>query len=164
MIYNEGSIGIHCWHSANNVHIYNNTIANAQYIGILVGTGDGGAVSGAYFDVTNNIVVNSKYGIMGESGSPGSLSASSVFRHNLIDSNSVDWFYNNNGVDSTLQAGGMSVTGTVIGNPLLVSPGAGNFRLAIGSPAIDAGIYVGINHDLDGNPISTTTGVNMGAY
>jgi len=164
LIYNEGSIGIHCWHAANNVHIWNNTIFNAQYIGIIVGTGDQGAVSGAYFDVTNNIVVNSLYGIIGEDASPGYVSKSSIFRNNLTYGNSTNWYYNNNGTSSTIQGAGMSVTGTLTGNPVLVSPSAGNYQLGSGSPAIGTGINVGLTLDLAGNPVPSSTGVNIGAY
>jgi hypothetical protein len=164
LIYNAGSIGIHCWHAANDVHIWNNTISNAQYIGILVGTGDQGVVAGAYFDVTNNIIVNSKYGIMAEDASPGYISKSSIFRNNLVYNNSVDWYYNNNGTDQTLQGAGMSVTGTVVGNPLFVSPSTANYQLGSGSPAIGSGINVGLTSDLSGTAVPLSTGVNIGAY
>jgi len=164
LIYNAGSIGIHCWHAANDVHIWNNTISNAQYIGIIVGTGDQGVVSGAYFDVTNNIIVNSQYGIMAEDASPGYISKSSIFRNNLIYNNSVDWYYNNNGTDQTLQGAGMSVIGTVVGNPLFVSPGAGNYQPGSGSPATGRGINVGLTSDLAGNPVPSSSGINIGAY
>jgi hypothetical protein len=160
LIYNEGSIGIHCWHAANRVHIYNNTVVNAQYIAILVGTGDSGGVSGAYFNVTNNIVVNSHYGITAESGSPGYVSTTSIFRNNLIYNNGANWYYNDYGNSTTLQAAGMSVTGTVAKNPLFVSPSASNYQLSIGSPAIGEGMYVGITHDLAGYAVSS----NIGAY
>lgn len=163
LIYNEGSIGIHCWHAANQVHIYNNTIANAQFIGIIVGTGDSGALANAYFDVSNNIIVNSKYGVIAEASSPGSVSKSSLFRNNLVFNNQVDWSYNG-GSSGSMQSAGYAVTGTVTGDPKFVSPSTGNYRLSSNSPAIGKGLNVGITGDLDGNPRPSATGINIGAY
>jgi hypothetical protein len=164
LIYNEGSIGIQMWHAANNVHVWNNTIVNDQYIGILAGTGDEGGLTNAYFDVTNNIVVNSGYGIMAESGTPGTVSKSSIFRNNLVYGNKTDWYYNNNGSSTTIQAAGMSVTGTVTANPMFQASGSNNYQLATGSPAIGKGYNVGLTWDLNGNPVPSATGVNIGAY
>jgi hypothetical protein len=171
LIYNQGSIGIHLWHAANKVYIYNNTISsnnsisNDSSIGILVGTGDGGAVSGAYFNVSNNIVVNSHYGIMAESGSGASISTSSVFQNNLIYNNAIDWYYNKSGSTGTLQAGGFSVTGVVKANPLFVSASSGDYHLSSGSPAIDSGISSGAPAtDLELNARPNGTAVDRGAY
>src|SRR5438270_439115 len=140
LIYNEGSIGIHCWHAANQVHIYNNTIDHAN-IGILVGTGDSGGQTGAYFDVTNNIVTNSgSYGIMAENSSPATISASSVFRNNLVYNNPVDWYYNSSGTDRTISSA-FSLLGTVSQqDPMFMSPSSGNYHLLVGSPATGAGM------------------------
>ncbi len=52
--------------------------------------------------------------------------------------------------------GGWPGTGNIDADPLFVDPAAGNFRLAPGSPCIDAGdntaVPGGITTDLDGNP------------
>jgi hypothetical protein len=164
LIYNVPTIGIHCWHAADGVSIFNNTVVHAG-TAILVGTGDGGAVAGAYFDVSNNIVTNSSYGVYAEANSPGSLSTTSVFRNNLISGNKTDWAFNDRGKSTTLQAAGMSVTGTVTRDPMFVSASAGNYRLSPGSPAIDVGMSAGApDHDLDGLARPYGGGFDMGAY
>jgi hypothetical protein len=164
LIYDVGSIGIHCWHAANGMHIFNNTIANTS-MGMLVGTGDGGYTVGAYYEVANNIVVNSHYGIYAEANAPGTLSTSSVFENNLVFGNDIDWGYDDHGTDTTLQAAGMAVTGTIAANPMFVSPSSGNYRLSAGSPAIAAGISQGApDHDLDGYRRPFGAWFDIGAY
>ncbi|MFL5815717.1 MAG: choice-of-anchor D domain-containing protein [Bdellovibrionia bacterium] len=149
LIYNQGTIGIHLWHAANGVNIFNNTVSSNntasgnQSIGILVGTGDGGRQTGAVYNVSNNIVVNSYYGIVAEYGSGASISTSSVFKNNLIYNNKIDWYYNAGGQKTTLQAMGMSVTGIVNKDPRFVSPSSANYRLLSDSPAINAGSATG---------------------
>jgi Protein of unknown function (DUF1565) len=100
-----GSIGIHIWHAASNLYIYNNTISdignkNVQGIGILIGAGGSDAKTDAYFDVHDNTVSNTYYSIMAESEAPGTISPASVFKNNRLRGNQVDWYYNNNGSDS----------------------------------------------------------------
>jgi hypothetical protein len=164
LMYNVGTIAIHCWHAADGVYIYNNTIVHAD-LAILVGTGDGGYVVGAYFDVSNNVITNSNYGVFAEANSPGSLSTSSVFRNNLIFGNGTDWYFNDRGTSTTLQAAGMTVTGTITADPLFVSPSAGNYRPSSGSPAIDTGVSAGApSHDLDGLPRPYGRAFDVGAY
>ena len=57
-------------------------------------------------------------------------------------------------------------TGNVTNDPLFVDPGAGDFRLAAGSPCVDAGDNAGLAGaaDLDGNPRIVNAFVDMGAY
>src|SRR5206468_217637 len=51
---------------------------------------------------------------------------------------------------------GFSGTGNINANPLFVNPGAGNWKLGLGSPAVDSGnnaaVPVGITTDLAGLP------------
>ena len=163
LIYNVDSIAIHCWHAANGVYITNNTIVNAG-TGVLVGTGDDGYVVGAYFNVSNNIVANSSnYGIFAEGNAPGSLSTTSVFLNNLIFGNAVDWGYDDQGEDTTLQAAGLTVTGTVNHDPSFVAPAAGNYHLSPGSPAIGAGLgSIAPALNLDG--VARGSSPDIGAY
>ena len=163
LIYNEGSIAIQCWHSANNVHIYNNTIDHS-YWGILVGTGDQGAVNGAYFDVTNNIVSNTTDSIVAEDQAPGLISSSSIFRNNLLFNNVTDWYYNNNGTTKSITSS-FTVSGTISGkDPLFVVQSSGNYRLQSGSPAIGAGLETSFTPVLDLAGATRPNPPSIGAY
>lgn len=163
VIYNEGSQAITNWHAANNVHIYNNTIDHSYY-GILVGTGDAGAVNGAYFDVTNNIVTNTTVSIEADDSAPGLISSSSVFRNNLLFNNATDWFYNNNGTDKSITSS-FTVSGTVSGkDPLFVAPSSGNYRVQSGSPAIGAGLETSYTPVLDLAGATRPNPPSIGAY
>lgn len=48
--------------------------------------------------------------------------------------------------------------------PNFIDPGGENFRLNSNSPCIDKGIDIGINKDLDGNPVPMGFGVDIGSY
>jgi len=54
------------------------------------------------------------------------------------------------------------ISGNLFVNPLLVGPTTDNYHLLAGSPAIDAGIDVGLTQDHEGNPIVDTP--DIGAY
>jgi hypothetical protein len=137
LIYNEGSIGIQMWHAADHVHVYNNTIDKA-YMGILAGIGDDGAVNHAIFDVSNNIVSNSHYGIYAEDGGGYSLSPNSTFDHNLTYNNAIEYGYNHNGSSLSILRS-FQAANNVTGNPLYLSPGAGNYILGAASMAKSKG-------------------------
>ena len=49
-------------------------------------------------------------------------------------------------------------------NPLLANPGADDYHLLAGSPAIDAGLYVGTDTDLEGTIRPQGAGYDLGAY
>jgi hypothetical protein len=137
LIYNEGSIAIQMWHAADHVHVYNNTIDKA-YMGILAGTGDDGAVNHAIFDVSNNIVSNSHYGIYAEDGGGYSLSPNSTFDHNLTFNNSIEYGYNHNGSSLNILKS-FQAASNIVGNPQYLSPGIGNYILGSASPAKSKG-------------------------
>jgi parallel beta-helix repeat protein len=54
--------------------------------------------------------------------------------------------------------------GSVQANPLFVGASQGDFHLQAGSPAIDAGLYVGLDADLEGSPRPLGSGYDIGAY
>ena len=58
------------------------------------------------------------------------------------------------------------ITGShsLVGNPLFVNTALGDLHLSGGSPAINHGINVGLNVDLDGNPRPSGLGFDIGAY
>ncbi|MCP3144994.1 right-handed parallel beta-helix repeat-containing protein [Pyxidicoccus xibeiensis] len=148
---NPGGGGIHLWHDAHQVTIANNTVTNT-WMGIIVGGGGYYETSGPadYVVVSNNIVYDNDYGVslQGQTGSHN------TYTNNLVYQNSVYNF-----------SPGLIHTGTVAAAPQFVNPAAGNFRLAPGSPAIDAGSPTyAPSIDLDGKARPAGAGYDIGAY
>jgi hypothetical protein len=162
LIYNEGSIAIQLWHAADHVHVYNNTIDKA-HMGILAGTGDQGAVNGAVFDVSNNLVSNSYYGIYAEDGGGYTLSPSSTFDNNLTYNNAIDWAYNNNGTTRNLLTSFQNAQ-NIKGNPLYTNPGTGIYVPGATSPAIGRGQHNNYSPTLDLNEIVRPDPPSIGGY
>jgi len=162
VIYDEGSIGIHLWHAANHTHIYNNTIDNA-YMGILVGVGDQGAVNDAIFDVTNNIISNSQYGIYAEDAAGFRLSSDTRFNDNLFFNNAFDWGYNHNGSTLDIRASFRNAD-NISGNPLYANPEGGNFRVRRVSPAVGKGLRNAYAPTLDLTGATRPNPPTIGAY
>jgi hypothetical protein len=162
LIYNEGSIAIQIWHAADHVHVYNNTIDKA-YMGILAGIGDDGAVNHAIFDVSNNIVSNSHYGIYAEDGGGYSLSPNSTFHHNLTFNNSIDWGYKHNG--STLNLRDFFPTANnVSADPQYANPEAGDYSVIRTSPAVGKGVRGEQTPEKDLAGITRPNPPSLGAY
>ena len=137
IVFHVAAFGIHMWHAANNVVVTNNTVFNngwydgSGYVGggIIVGDGDSpGGVTNDDTTVSNNIVYkNGGVGIRDE----GAVGPGNRYLSNLVLGN---------GVDVMVQTG--VVSGTVAKDPLFVDYkplGGGDYHLAAGSPAIDAG-------------------------
>ena len=107
------------------------------------GNGGSGGVKEAYFDAANNIVAHCYFGIQIVVDYPTStISTASVFRNNNMFDNKSNWRYNKNGLNSTLQAEGIEVSGTVISDPQFVSPSTDNFVIKSTSPDARAGVVV----------------------
>jgi hypothetical protein len=162
LISNEGSIAIQLWHAADHVHVYNNTIDRA-HMGILAGTGDQGAVNGAVFDVSNNLVSNSYYGIYAEDGGGSTLSPNSSFDNNLTYNNTIDWRYKH--ADSNLDI--LSYFRTINntnGNPKYVQPGTGQYNLLRTSSATGKGRNSDYTPAVDLNGIVRPSRPSVGAY
>jgi len=162
LIYNEGSIAIQMWHAADHVHVYNNTIDKA-HMGILVGIGDQGAVNGAVFDVSNNIVSNSYYGIYAEDGGGYTLSPNSTFDNNLTFNNSIDWAYKHSARNLDLLTC-FRTANNISGDPQYVDRDAGQYALRKRSPAAGKGVNSSYSPvvDLAGNARSKQA--SIGAY
>ncbi|WP_375758430.1 choice-of-anchor Q domain-containing protein [Corallococcus exercitus] len=147
---NPGGGGIHLWHDAHEVTIANNTIVNTQW-GIIVGGGDYYKYSGPadYVNVSNNILVNNVYGV----NLSGDVGSHNTYTNNLVYQNTYNF------------SSGASHSGTVIAPPRFVNASAGDFHLAAGSLAINAGSPTfAPSVDLDGNPRPVGGKYDIGAY
>ena len=153
IVYNVVGVGITTWHGAHNINIINNTIDGARDGGIYVGSGDGGSstTTGDYFNVENNIITNSKFGIY-EGGTTG---VHNRYANNLL--------YNDGGVPIRLQHG-LIATGTITADPKFVNAAAHDYHLQAGSPAIGAGLATfAPATDFAGNP-RPANAIDLGAY
>jgi hypothetical protein len=162
LIYNEGSIAINLWHAADHVHVYNNTIDKA-YMGILAGTGDQGAVNQATFDIANNIVSNSNYGIFAEDDHGVLLASLSTFNNNLTSNNSVDWAYNHAGTRLSV-LGSFRASANVSGDPVYVARSTRNYRVAANSPVRGKGLRTNFTPSTDLAGRTRPNPPSIGAY
>ena len=51
-----------------------------------------------------------------------------------------------------------------VADPLFVAPATGDYHLQAGSPAVDAGVDVGLTYDRDGNARPAGTAPDVGPY
>ncbi len=147
--------GIHQWHGATKSVIVNNTVFHSK-VGILIGEGDAGALSGGSANnyVANNIVVNNtaigiqEFGLVGTGNS---------YVNNLVWNNPTNY--------SVTSA---SPVGNVSSDPLFVNyqvDGSGDYHLKSTSPAIDKGTNQGAPlNDFDGGARPVGANWDIGAY
>jgi hypothetical protein len=121
--------------------MYNNTIYNT------------GTVVGIYVGNTTGLIANIKNNIVSTTGTGYALN--DIGANNTInDSNNLVYGTNK-------YSGTWAKTGNVELDPLFVSAGT-NFHLQSASPAINAGAYLGLASDIEGNPIIGAP--DIGAY
>ena len=72
--------------------------------------------------------------------------------------------YNFSGWKAISRAGYTFDPNSKVADPLFVNPGKENFQLQSSSPAIDAGVSVGLSHDRQGTPIPQGFAPDIGAY
>lgn len=96
--------------------------------------------------MTNNILVDHILAVHVESGNQLST------RANLWNNNQTNWL-------GAVNEG----PGNISGNPLFANPALGNYRLLEGSPAVDQGVNVGVNDDIDGQNRPARQGYDIGA-
>ncbi len=185
---NNAGAGIHAWHgpNANGVRIYNNVITGGQW-GIILGDG------AQNIEIYNNTIDHTDYGIdFGLAGQDVSTGVTNVTMKNNIISNStyygmrvgsfnvndVSGDYNlwyNNRVDVSWSGSSWSLSQyksnianeqhSVSANPAYVNAAAGDYRLILGSPAIDAGATVSsVITDFDGILRTQGRAYDIGAY
>jgi parallel beta-helix repeat protein len=121
IIYNNADVGILIkYEPISNIRIYNNVIySNAS--GILILT----AID--HLEIVNNILASNRGGHIEISGNL----TNDLVTHNLYD-------------QPASVGSGVTDAHPVFGNPLFVDANNGDFHLQAGSPAIDAGVDVGI--------------------
>jgi Protein of unknown function (DUF1565) len=147
--------GIHQWHGATRSVIVNNTVFHSK-VGILIGEGDAGALSGgsANNHVANNIVVNNTAIGIQELGLVGNGNS---YVNNLI--------WNNPANHSVTSA---SPVDTISSDPLFVNyqaDGSGDYHLKSTSPAIDKGTNQAAPlNDFDGGARPVGANWDIGAY
>jgi uncharacterized repeat protein (TIGR02059 family) len=130
----------------NDIYILNN-VMDVGRDGIYLPTNATGTAKNFY--IKNNIIINgSRSPIIGcGTGCP---------MNNLVIQNNI--FYGNGNANNVLFDFGYSLTnytnsGNIKSDPLFIDASTGNFHLQTGSPAIDAGIDVGLALDYEvGNP------------
>ncbi len=128
-----------CVEEITNVTAVHNVFADIQYHGM-------GFRDGASGLVENNIFYNAGSNYWASDG--GSVSGSHNLLYNTTDTIAQPDFPND----------------LVNRDPLFVNPGANDYHIREGSPAMDAGLNVGVTADLDGNPRPQGAGYDIGAY
>jgi hypothetical protein len=126
------------------------------------------AVDGFRFE--NNTVVQASGGYRPINFVSGSLSGTQLtVRNNVFSGFRVlaqsTGFVHDHNLYSYLDRGALTLrSGEMVANPGFVNPGAGNFRLASGSAAVNAGMTLGYTTDLDGYGVPNGWAPDIGAY
>jgi len=157
-----------CALSTNNVKVFDNSFylsSNSHFYGIAY---EGSAGHGNGNEIRNNIIQMTRdsstvfpFYYDGEGEAP-------VVNHNIFynssHSNRVNW--GGTIYDSTEEAAWIAAGHTrgIFTNPQLVNPSIDDFHLQSTSPAIDAGIDVGLTSDFEGNVVPYGSGPDIGAF
>jgi Right handed beta helix region/Protein of unknown function (DUF1565) len=157
LVYRTSGWGIHLWHDAHDVLIANNTIFNSSYGGIVVGAGNQvhGQPRADQITVANNIAFDNAGIGIAEVGLTG---FDNLFTNNLSYGNGRNWRLRTSQADKA----------AVRADPAFIRydrDGGGDYRLAAGSPAIDAGIAAyAPRTDLNGIPRPRDGRCDIGAF
>jgi parallel beta-helix repeat protein len=164
--------------NAIDTKIYYNVINKTSGYAFLFGHGDSGIPDTV--DVFNNVVYGATLG-----GVTAAADFPLVFRNNIFSNNtgtdigvsgsttgltiSNNLYYKTSGnvlsynsLTYTIQTITDFEATAVTGDPLFTNAANGDFTLQAGSPAINAGVDVGLTHDILGNPI--VGNLDIGAY
>lgn len=171
---------------------YNRVSNSPGFAGITIARDDVGQITNrSNFQIFNNVVYNTYYGIVCSqpfSGSiknnivwsPGSsprtrLSVASLIAgeslaidNNILQDQGAESMISYNGAVYYDLASWQAATGfdthSTSANPLWVNPATLDFHLQAGSPAIDAGTDVGLSEDFEGNPVPYGGVPEIGIY
>jgi hypothetical protein len=132
----------------SDVYIYNNIISGDKVThNTAISIDTVGTISN--FNVKNNIILHNDNGEFFNIANSGSINGLYVDNNLLYDNAN-----NNNPKFSGNTINNYEFLNDIRGaNPLFVDENAGNFHLQSGSPAINAGINVGLTSDYEGNSI-----------
>ncbi len=137
--------------SASSVAAYGNvssplraTLLNNTIVGSGAGYGVGAGSAYVDLELTNNIVTGYTWGITNTTPASSTV----IVDHALFWLNTYD---------------GIRGGGPVDGDPRLVDPATGNCHLGPGSAAIDAGIFVEVTTDIDGDARPIGPAYDIGA-
>jgi hypothetical protein len=145
--------------------VYNNTIygnlANQTWAGGILAFGDGTAGSFVNNTFENNISVGNgspQLNAFGGAENDGTNGHGNVYAYNDFGPDATSFIrWGSSTVYSSLAAwqAASGQANNLDANPLFTNPGAGNFTLQSGSPAIGAGVYI--------SGVNTTNPPNIGA-
>jgi len=138
------------------IEIYNNIIINTAGDSIGFGVYDGYPPQG---NVYNNIIVNPGERYM-EIHGDGAFEDWSNFHSDYNLYYPATNFTTNFSFAQSIDRDNHSI----LADPLFVDPGNGNFHLWSDSPAINAGVDVGLTQDFGGNPIPQGPAPDIGVY
>jgi len=131
-----------------HAHVKHNTVVGNGFAASFDVGGAGISIGPFNFEtVQNNIVVSNKGGINSIQDS------NSRNHHNLVWGNATNYVG-----DARVGEGDLSL------DPRFVDPSAKDFRLQPGSPAVDAGLDLGLAMDYDGNPRLVGAAPDLGAF
>lgn len=158
-------------YSGGGLYMANGTVVASLIVSnTLAAFGGGAHVAGGRLlaaTVADNVATNNGGGVVLDAGAVtnGIIWGNSALRTGGTN----DLAYKSGTVVYTCSSNTVTGTGNITNNPLFA--GAGNYRLAFGSPCIDSGIADGVARDLDGYPrprpgyaIPTTAYYDRGAF
>ena len=162
LIYNGAQQGAIAIHHAGGIDLWGNTISHTSGRGIVL---DSGKAFCPEISVRNNIIADSGQASI----SLEEVASLSQDDHNLLYNTGSEGVYElwSNGTQYTLsqyQAATDKGQGSIQADPRFVDPAGGNFHIQDISPAIDAGVNIGLAEDLDETPRPQGGGYDIGAY
>jgi len=141
----------------DSINIYNNVFYCASGTSSLVGVGMLSVGTTTNLNIINNIIQGYDYAPMFANGASGQTIDKLNIKNNIIYGNGNS----NVPLFSSLTPTNYTNSDNVIDDPDFTTPGT-DFTLQVGSPAIDAGLGVGLNTDYLGNVVGDLP--DIGAY